>query len=167
MPSATILLSKGRFMNNSDIEYAGFWVRVGATLIDTLLILTVTLPILISIYGWKYFDSKGFVAGPADFLISWVLPAAAAIWFWTHKQASPGKMALSIRVLDAESGATLTTGQSVGRYLAYFVSVIPFGLGLFWVGFDKRKQGWHDKLAHSVVVRAKNRGTDPVRFPQA
>jgi uncharacterized RDD family membrane protein YckC len=76
-------------------------------------------------------------------------------------------MALSIRVLDAESGATLTTGQSVGRYLAYFVSVIPFGLGLFWVGFDKRKQGWHDKLAHSVVVRAKNRGTDPVRFPQA
>jgi uncharacterized RDD family membrane protein YckC len=42
----------------------------------------------------------------------------------------------------------------VGRYLGYFVSTIPFGLGLFWIGWDKRKQGWHDKLAGTVVIRA-------------
>jgi uncharacterized RDD family membrane protein YckC len=42
----------------------------------------------------------------------------------------------------------------VGRYFAYFVSTIPFCLGFLWVAFDKRKQGWHDKLAHTVVVRA-------------
>lgn len=168
--SRTILPLKRENMsilNESDVEYAGFWVRVGAALIDTLLTLCITFPLLISIYGWKYFDSKSWVAGPADFLITWVLPAAAAVWFWTYKQATPGKMALSIRVLDAESGATLSTSQSIGRYLAYFVAMVPLGLGLFWVGFDKRKQGWHDKLAHTVVVRAKNRGADPVRFPRA
>lgn len=154
-------------MNESDFEYAGFWVRVGAAVIDTLLIMVATFPLLISIYGWKYFDSGSLLSGPADFLISWVLPAVAAVLFWTQKQATPGKMALSLRVLDANSGATLSVGQSIGRYLAYFVSAIPLGFGLIWVGFDSRKQGWHDKLAHSVVVRAKNRGTVSVRFPNA
>ena len=76
-------------------------------------------------------------------------------------------MALSLRVLDADSGAALSVGQSIGRYLAYFVSAIPLGLGLIWVGFDTRKQGWHDKLAHSVVVRAKQRGPVAVSFPKA
>lgn len=153
-------------MNESDFEYAGFWVRVGATIIDSLVIMAITFPLLISIYGWAYFDSESLVSGPADFLISWVFPAFVAVWFWTRKQATPGKMALSLRVVDADSGAALSVGQSIGRYLAYFVSVIPLGLGLIWVGFDRRKQGWHDKLARSVVVRAKQRGPIPVSFPK-
>ena len=74
-------------MNESDFEYAGFWVRVGATVIDTLLIIAITYPILLSIYGWTYFDSDGLVSGPADFLISWVLPSVVVVWFWTRKQA--------------------------------------------------------------------------------
>ncbi len=154
-------------MNESEFEYAGFWVRVGASIIDTLLIMIITIPILVSIYGWQHFDSGVLIAGPADFLISWVFPAVAVIWFWTQRQATPGKAALSLRVLDADSGGNLSIGQSIGRYLAYFVSGIPLGLGLIWVGIDKRKQGWHDKLAHTVVVRAKNHGPEPVRFPQA
>ncbi|HOE42135.1 MAG TPA: RDD family protein [Rhodoferax sp.] len=154
-------------MDESDVEYAGFWIRVGAAIIDTLLIVVVTYPLLVSIYGWKYLDTDKMVAGPADFLISWVFPAIAVIWFWTQKQATPGKAALSLRVLDAGSGENLSIGQSIGRYLAYFVSIIPLGLGLIWVGFDRKKQGWHDKLAHTVVVRAKNHGPEPVRFPQA
>lgn len=154
-------------MKESEFEYAGFWVRVGASIIDTLLIMIITIPILVSIYGWKHFGSGLLITGPADFLISWVFPAVAVIWFWTQRQATPGKAALSLRVLDADSGGNLSIGQSIGRYLAYFVSGIPLGLGLIWVGIDKRKQGWHDKLAHTVVVRAKNHGPEPVRFPQA
>ena len=154
-------------MDESDVEYAGFWVRVGASVIDSLLILAITLPLLVSIYGWKYFESEQVLAGPSDFLISWVFPTIAVVWFWTQKQATPGKSALSLRVLDAGSGESLSVGQSIGRYLAYFVSIVPLGLGLFWVGFDSRKQGWHDKLAHTVVVRAKKHGPEPVRFPQA
>lgn len=154
-------------MDESEVEYAGFWVRVGAAIIDTLLIMVITIPILAFIYGWKYFDSEKLIAGPADLLISWVFPAVAVVWFWTQRQATPGKAALSLRVLDADSGENLSIGQSIGRYLGYFVSIIPFGLGLLWVGLDRRKQGWHDKLAHTVVVRAKNHGPEPVRFPQA
>ncbi|MBI5461303.1 MAG: RDD family protein [Gammaproteobacteria bacterium] len=146
-------------MSDQDIHYAGFWIRVGASLIDTALILVVTFPLLYAIYGKAYFnvDITGFIAGPADFLISWVLPAIAIILFWINRQATPGKMALSLRIVDADTGGALSVGQSVGRYFGYFVSTIPLGLGLIWVAFDKRKQGWHDKLAHTVVVRSQRK----------
>ena len=149
-------------MPEQNVEYAGFWVRVGAAIIDTLLIMAVLFPLLVAIYGWAYFDSEktGFVAGPADFLLSYIAPAAAVIVFWIYKQATPGKMALSIRIVDATSGSPPSTGQCVGRYFAYFVSIFPLGLGLLWVAFDERKQGWHDKLAGTVVIRSKN----PVTF---
>lgn len=151
---------------NTELEYAGFWIRTGAALIDAVLILAITYPILYAIYGADYFDEekKGFIAGPADFLLTYVAPAVASILFWLSKQGTPGKLALSMRVVDAETGDTLSVGQSIGRYLAYLVSMLPLGLGLIWVGIDARKQGWHDKLAKTVVVRAKAATTRPVVF---
>ena len=155
-------------MATDSVEYAGFWVRVGASLIDTVLIVCVTFPLLVAIYGWSYFDSStAFIAGFADFLLSWVAPAVAVVVFWLYKQATPGKMAVSARVVDAKTGNTLTVGQSIGRYLGYFVSAIPMGLGIIWVAFDPKKQGWHDKLAGTVVIRSKNRGPEPVKFEKA
>jgi uncharacterized RDD family membrane protein YckC len=152
-------------MQQQNVEYAGFWIRVGAAIIDTLLIMAVLVPLLVAIYGWAYFDTAntGFFAGPADFLLSWVAPAVAVIVFWKYKQATPGKMALSIRIVDAATGSAPSMGQCVGRYFAYFVSIFPLCLGLIWVAFDKRKQGWHDKLAGTVVIRSKN----PVTFERA
>ena len=150
----------------SEFEYAGFWIRTGATFIDAILIIAVTYPILYAIYGAAYFhdENAGIVAGPADFLLSWVAPAVMAIVFWLRKQGTPGKLALSLRVVDQKTGRTLTVGQSIGRYLAYFVAAIPLGLGFIWVAFDARKQGWHDKLAKTVVVRVRRETTTPVTF---
>jgi uncharacterized RDD family membrane protein YckC len=144
-------------------EYAGFWPRVVASLIDSVLVLCATLPLLLTIYGWNYLDASrtGFVAGGADVLLTWVAPAAAVVAFWLYRQATPGKMALSMKVGDAQTGNALTLKQSVARYLAYFVSIIPLGLGLLWVAFDPKKRGWHDKPAGMVVVRSKK--PDPAR----
>jgi len=148
-----------------NVEYAGFWIRVGAALIDTLLLIAITFPLLLWIYGWSYFgDDTGFFAGPADFVISWLAPAVAAIAFWLYRQATPGKMALSLRVVDATTGSTLSIGQSIGRYLAYYVSAIPLFIGFIWVAFDSKKRGWHDKLAGTVVIRAKPSAAEAVRF---
>lgn len=156
-------------MNESNVEYAGFWIRVGASIIDSVLLMLVTYPLLVAVYGWAGIDysramrTTGFV----DILLTWVLPIVAIIWFWMQKQATPGKMLLSLRVVDAQTGHALTFGQSIGRYLSYFVAGIPFGLGFIWVAFDSKKQGWHDKLAGTVVIRDKKRGVEPVKFPQA
>jgi uncharacterized RDD family membrane protein YckC len=73
-------------------------------------------------------------------------------------------MMLSLQVVDASSGEPLRVGQSILRYLGYFVSTIPLCLGLVWVAFDPRKQGWHDKIAGTVVVRSARRGPLPVTF---
>lgn len=148
----------------TELEYAGFWSRTGATIIDTILLMLITAPLLISIYGTDYFTSEEIIAGSWDFLISWVLPAFATIIFWIYRAATPGKMAIKAKILDANTGNTASTGQLIGRYLAYFVSILTLGLGLFWVAFDKRKQGWHDKLAGTVVVKTKHTGPEPVVF---
>lgn len=137
-------------------RYVGFWPRVGAALIDTVLILLVTFPLLLAIYGWAYFDpseAKSVIAGPADFFLSWAFPAVVSIGFWLSKQATPGKMVVSAKVVDAKTGGPLSPGQSVLRYLGYFVALLPLGLGILWVAFDARKQGWHDKIAGTLVVR--------------
>jgi uncharacterized RDD family membrane protein YckC len=146
-----------------ELRYAGFWIRSIATLIDSLLCAIILAPLLIAIYGDEFLESDKLVLGLWDFLLTWVMPFIAVVLFWRYKSATPGKMALGIRIVDARTGGTLTIGQSVGRYLGYFVSIIPLCLGFVWVAFDKRKQGWHDKLATTVVVRYKS-GTEPVSF---
>ena len=151
-------------MNTQQLEYAGFWARTGAALIDGILLLLITTPILLSIYGWDYLEAEDMVMGPADFLISWVLPAFATVLFWLYKRATPGKMAVAAQVVDAKTGNTMSVGQSMLRYLGYFIAALPFGLGLIWVAFDSRKQGWHDKIAGTVVVKRTSAAPEPVRF---
>ena len=134
-------------------RYVGFWARVLATLIDSVLIMAITLPPLLGIYGLAYLDNKDAVNGPADILISNILPMILVILFWTKKQATPGKMAVSARIVDAETGGKPSKKQCVGRYFAYILSALPLGLGFLWVAFDSKKQAWHDKLAGTVVVK--------------
>lgn len=144
-------------MQTNAMQYVGFWRRVGASLIDTVWMLLITLPLGYLVYGRDYFDSEktGLVAGPADVLISWILPAVLVITFWMAKQATPGKMLVSAKIVDAKSGGAPTVTQLIVRYLGYFVSILPLGLGIIWVAIDDRKQGWHDKLARTLVVDSK------------
>jgi len=136
-------------------HYAGFWIRVAASLIDTALILLLIMPPLIGIYGTAYFDMQSMIAGTWDFLLSWVFPAVAVIVFWVYRSATPGKLMLHLKIVDVQTGGKPSTRQFVGRYLGYYVSAIPLMLGLIWVGFDRRKQGWHDKLAGTAVIHTK------------
>ena len=134
-------------------KYVGFWARVLATLIDSVLIMAITLPPLLAIYGLAYLENDEAISGLADILISNILPMILVILFWTKKQATPGKMAVSARIVDAETGKAPSVKQCIGRYFAYILSAIPLGLGFLWVAFDPKKQSWHDKLAGTVVVK--------------
>jgi uncharacterized RDD family membrane protein YckC len=153
-------------MNEPQPQYVGFWARVGAAIIDTILLLIVCIPLVTWYYGSSYWLGAGgwFIVGPMDFVINWVLPAVVVILFWMYRQATPGKMAIGARIVDADTGEPPRTAQLVIRYLGYYVSMLPFMLGILWVGFDSRKQGWHDKIANTVVVRHKLRGPAAVEF---
>ena len=149
-------------MPNEGMQYVGFWARVLAALIDSVLILLIIAPLLYWIYGPAYFaqllydpaySAGAELSGPAELLLNWVFPAIAVIVFWIYRQATPGKMIIGAKIVDANTGGPPSTGQLIGRYLGYYVSMIPLFLGMIWVAFDARKQGWHDKLAGTVVVR--------------
>ena len=60
-----------------------------------------------------------------------------------------------MKVVDERTGLTPGVGQSIVRYVAYFASIIPFFLGFLWIAVDKKKQGWHDKIAKTVVIKNK------------
>lgn len=138
----------------SEPRYAGFWLRLGAFLIDTLIVSVVIGIILLAIFGRSYLQlsAEGKTLW-ADVLFQGVLPAIAAILFWRFRGATPGKMLLSARIVDANTFGPPSTGKLIGRYFAYLASIIPMFLGFLWIAFDKRKQGWHDKLAGTVVIR--------------
>lgn len=151
-------------MANPEMHYVGFWARVAASLIDTVLVALVIYPLLHLVYGREYWLGEGFVRGPVDFLLSWIFPAAAIVLFWIARQATPGKMVIGARIMDARTGGKPSTGQLIIRYLGYYLSAIPLFLGFFWVGIDPRKQGWHDKLAATVVVRPTRKTDDAPLF---
>jgi uncharacterized RDD family membrane protein YckC len=143
-------------MNEAQPKYVGFWARVGAAIIDTILAMVIVAPLLTYFYGAEYWIRTGsLIAGPADLLLNWILPAIAVILFWIYRQATPGKMAIGAKIVDEKTLGKPSTGQLVIRYLGYYVSIIPLMLGILWVGFDARKQGWHDKLAGTLVVRSR------------
>ena len=138
--------------------------RLGAALIDTIMLIILTSPLTYLAYGRMANLEGQMFNGPADILINWVLPAVVVIWLWSALQATPGKLAMKARIVDADTGKAPSLSQLVIRYLGYYVSIIPFGLGLLWVAFDRRKQGWHDKLANTVVIRPA--GKEPVWFAE-
>lgn len=142
-------------------QYVGFWLRFAAALIDTLIVGVVLSPLLavLGLSSAVQMDEAGMPVLGADFLTSnltsLLFTAALVIGFWAWKLATPGKMVISAQIVDAQTLGKPSTGQLVGRYFGYFVSSFIFGLGFLWVAFDARKQGWHDKLADTVVIKKK------------
>ena len=150
------------------VSYVGFWSRVFAQIVDTLLGALIIVPLLYGLYGSGFMDFGKVVSspfeylssypprtGPLDYVVSYVLPAVVIVAFWLTRQATPGKMLVSARVVDAATYGKIGAGQAIGRYLGYYVCILSLGLGFIWVGIDARKQGWHDKLAGTVVIHAR------------
>ena len=137
-----------------NLEYVGFWRRLLAALIDFLIMFVVSTPLLLAIYGREYFAlvQEGASAGFLDFAIEYVLPAIVVVAFWRLYGATPGKMAVGAKIVDAKTGARPSTARLVVRYVAYLVSALPLFLGFIWIGISRRKQGFHDKIAGTTVI---------------
>ncbi|WLD57721.1 RDD family protein [Salinispirillum sp. LH 10-3-1] len=134
-------------------QYASFGARLWASILDGILFFLISFPLLMMIYGKDYWIDERSVYGFADILINWVFPFVAIMLFWVKKQATPGKMAVSARIVCARTGGRPTVQQFVIRYVGYIVSAIPLLLGYFWMLWDDRNQTWHDKMSGTVVVR--------------
>ncbi|HEY9147408.1 MAG TPA: RDD family protein [Gammaproteobacteria bacterium] len=151
------------------VRYAGFWRRLAASLIDTLILFIVLSPLLFFFSRGAYFpdlNPNGDILAQlaviefdwSYLLINDLLPMVLVIFFWVRFRATPGKRLMECEVVDASTHANLRTGQSVLRYIGYFLSLLPLGLGFLWIIWDRKKRGFHDLLAHTVVLQV-----DPAR----
>lgn len=132
--------------------YAGFWRRSLAHLIDSLIV-TVLATVVLGIYLVSTAALPTAWLGPPGQAVQFLLLGALTVWLWRRFAATPGKLALHLVIADAASLGPASLRQLSLRYLAYLVSMLPLGLGFLWIAFDPRKQGWHDKLAGTVVLR--------------
>ena len=117
---------------------AGFWERMGAGFLDLLLV-----GILSAVVGGP---PLGFLVGLAYF---------AGMWTW--KGTTVGGVVLGLKVVRAD-GKPVTPAVGIVRALGGAFSMMVFFLGILWIGWDRDKQGWHDKLAGTVVLK-QPRGT--------
>ncbi len=123
---------------------AGFWERMGAAFLDMVAVGFIT--------GFAH-GSLGyllrFLNGPPVFFIV-ALAYFAGLWAW--KGTTIGGVVLKLQVVRHDGGP-LTFLVALVRGLAAAFSAVVFFLGFFWIGWDREKQGWHDKIAGTVVVR--------------
>lgn len=129
--------------SSSSPETVGLGERFLAFGVDALVFFIVVAPLA---------RLAGGPGGWRDFLFQTALPAAVVILFWRFYGATPGKLAVHAKIVDARTGGAPSTARLVGRYLAYFISAIPLFLGFVWIAIDRRGQGWHDKIAGTLVI---------------
>jgi uncharacterized RDD family membrane protein YckC len=130
--------------------YAGFWRRFVAWLLDGLLLSVVTLPFTLQFGSDAAAEAaRTSAAGTISTVVGWLY---YALMESSAKQATVGKMALGIIVTDLE-GRRLGFGRATGRYFAKILSALILGIGFLMVAFTARKQGLHDILAGTLVVK--------------
>ena len=130
-------------------NYVGFWRRFAAAFIDSIVINIIS-------FGASSLIHIASPSGTTNITVN-ISSAGIGIiyfiYFWSQQNGQTlGAKVLKFRVVR-EDNKHLDIKTAVIRYIGYILSIIPICLGLLWVVWDKKKQGWHDKMAGTVVVR--------------
>ncbi len=132
-------------------EYVGFWIRLVAAIVDGIILGVVNgLISLVSPMGGTAWGLP-LLVGSGNLVIN-------LLYYWLFiglKGQTPGKMLVGVKVVDAQ-------GRGPGIWKAFLreipgkiVSTVFLFIGYLWIAFDGKKQGWHDKIAGTFVVRSK------------
>lgn len=151
------------YQARSAAGYGGFWLRVLAFVIDFIVISVVLFPFRflfwgVGSHGYAGIDRPivapflfafGMFTGLARFVLGWVYWAGMES---SGYQATLGKMAVGLKVTDL-AGQRISFGRATGRYFGKILSWMILGIGFLMVAFTERKQGLHDMLAGTLVVK--------------
>ncbi|MFH0836714.1 MAG: RDD family protein [Candidatus Aenigmatarchaeota archaeon] len=143
-------------MAKSKNNYAGFWLRFTAWIIDALIVVAAVLVIAVPTGA-----ITAFYTGFNSMLIAcFILTAIVIGWLYcaglesSKDQATIGKRTMNIKVVD-EKGRRISFARATGRHFGKMLSSIILGIGYIMIGFTDKKQGLHDMLANTYVVRTK------------
>jgi uncharacterized RDD family membrane protein YckC len=139
--------------SDTQVNPVGLVPRLAAYVTDTLVVLSSSL-----VFGYLIallnIVLPNHLAGLEVLLLgAWILGACAYHpYFWVRSGQTPGKRLLHLKVVRCD-GQPLSWGTAIVRYLGYWVSALPLYLGFLCILWDRNKQGFHDKIAGTVVVR--------------
>ncbi len=146
------------------VDYAGFWIRLAAFLIDAIILLPIIWVFngLLSLgfgLGWMGGNvdplmPRGAVSGVfylLGILIPFLIILAYLFGFWGWRGQTPGKMALRLKITERD-GSDIDWGTAITRLLGYILSFLIVLIGYIWIGFDTNRQGLHDKIADTYVI---------------
>jgi uncharacterized RDD family membrane protein YckC len=147
------------------VEFAGFWNRFGASIIDGLILFAVELGIytILGLFPWGL---SWLLGGGGWFLWSWSWWPFGFLWFlsfftsWLYfagfecssAQATPGKRALGLVVTNLNL-ERISFGRATARYFSKFFSELTLYIGYVMIGFTAKKQGLHDMIAGTLVFK--------------
>ena len=144
----------------STTEKAGFWIRFVAIFIDGIILF---IPLFI--IGFAIGLAIGFGSNGGNTASTTANPGLSALenalglalqfgyfsYFWSTG-ATPGMRIFGLKVVDAQTLSTISFGKAALRFVGYYISALVCAIGLIWAAFDGRKQGWHDKIAGTLVI---------------
>ena len=139
------------------LVYAGFWIRTGAFVIDSILLLLAQIVVL---FGINLFSNSVFSGSSLRGVLLFYIAALSISFFYfvllesSDKQATLGKMAVGIKVGD-ERGNRISFGRATGRFFSKFLSSIALCIGFMMAGWDRQKQAMHDNIADTYVFYSK------------
>ncbi|HJT63991.1 MAG TPA: RDD family protein [Candidatus Limnocylindria bacterium] len=139
------------------LRYGGFWVRFIAIFLDGIVIGVITSALAVFALGGEMMVTTT-EAGVLTFNTTTNAFGALVgllyfVGFWGWRGQTPGMIPFNMRVVMADDGSKPDWVRMLLRYVGLLISIAVFFLGVIWAGFDRRKQGWHDKIAGTVVVR--------------
>jgi len=157
------------------MNYSGFWRRLAAYIVDYVLLNMAQIPIYLAfgigleaMFAFEP-DSASVFDTTAGIAVYTAVTLLSVLYFIlmesSAKQATIGKMALGLVVTD-EHGGRITPGKALGRFIAKIISSLLLGIGFIMIAFTQRKQGLHDIMCETLVLRGKpgETGVDPAVF---
>jgi uncharacterized RDD family membrane protein YckC len=135
-------------------QYGGFWMRICASIIDGIILTFFSILVRLSL-GLKIIthttpsEKNEALATLLIFLCNFFYLSV----FQAQFKGSIGKHCMGLVLVDAENLTNMSLPQSVGRLVMQYVSIIVFFLGLITISFSRRKQGWHDLAAGTLVIK--------------
>jgi uncharacterized RDD family membrane protein YckC len=140
-----------------EMEYAGFWIRVGAWFIDYIImaIASAIIYVPLMIMGVSSFDEPAAFAiiQLISTVLNFIIPAVYESWFVGKYAATPGKMACKLKVVMSE-GDPVSFARAIGRHFAKYISGLILGIGYIMAGFDEQKRALHDRICDTRVIKS-------------
>lgn len=136
------------------LNYAGFWIRFGAKLLDIVVLAVVTVPTSLALNGFQPSEGLGFARFGVSTTINLLVGAAYYTVLVGKFGATVGKMAAGLKIVNPD-GTPVSYAKAAGRFFAaeYISGCFTLGIGYLMIAWDDEKRALHDRICATRVIK--------------